>query len=585
MIKILSQIGVLILILQSYLFGQTNNTVLIDDIGNEQIYFKGFTLDEESEIDIESLGTGEDRELRRIHSFQEDRHNMFAYAWILNAKSREMVWRMTVGNTEEKGAWENEKNRLFENSIRLPKGEYELYFSAVDPKYFSSGSGTLDLDQLLKYLFDDEEWRDDHRDDWMVEVSGVDNIISKQAVEKYQKAVKNSAILSLTEVGDSKYVNKGFSLSESAKLRIYALGEGFKGDMFDKCWILDADTREKIWEMNEKESDYAGGAVKNKLVNEVIRFDEGDYLVYYKTDDNHTYEKWNANPPYDPNFWGITIFPAEKNFNKSIVSEYASRKDQEIISLNRLGDDEDVSEGFSISKPTKVRIYAIGEGRDGEMFDYGWIENAHTGRIIWKMNYRDTEQAGGSDKNRLFDGIVKLEKGSYIVHFETDDSHSYEDWNSSKPYDPEGWGIQIFSAGKHDATKIIKKYDPEEDKNIVVKLVRVGDDEHVRKQFSLKKRSKIRIYTLGEGSWDEMYDYSWIEDFETGEIVWEMEYDDTRRAGGDFKNRLFEGVIRLDAGNYVAHYQTDDSHAYKTWNSSPPRDRRSWGITIYLYND
>ena len=81
-----------------------------------------------------------------------------------------------------------------------------------------------------------------------------------------------------------------------------------------------------------------------------------------------------------------------------------------------------------------------------------------------------------------------------------------------------------------------------------------------------------------------MYDYGWIEDFNTGETVWEMKYDDTRRAGGDSKNRLFDGVIRLKAGDYIAHYRTDDSHAYKTWNSSPPRDRKNWGLTIYLYN-
>jgi hypothetical protein len=580
MIKFLLKISVIILFLQSNLLAQ-NSTVLIDDIGHDQIYFKGFTLDEDSDVKIEALGTGEDRELKRFYNFMEDKHNLFAYAWILNARSREMVWRMTVGNTDEKGGL----NRLFKDSIQLPKGEYELYFSAVEPKYFSGRSGAFDLDQIISFLFDDEEWLDDHKDDWMVEVTGVGNIFDEKAVEKYQKAVKNSAIISLTEIENSKYVNKGFSLSKTAKLRIYAIGEGYKNDMYDSCWILDANSRKKIWEMKEQDSEYAGGAIKNRIVNEVKSFDKGDYLVYYKSDDNHSFKKWNANPPYDPGFWGITIFGADKNFDKSIVSEYASKKDQEIVSLNRLGDDADVSEGFTITQPTKVRIYAIGEGRDGDMFDYGWIEDAHSGKRVWKMRYRDTEDAGGSGKNRLYDGILKLDAGSYIVHFETDDSHSYEEWNNDEPYDPKGWGIQVFSTGKNDVTKIIQKYSPEKDENVIVQLIQVGDDEHVRKQFSLKKRSKIRVYALGEGDWDELYDYGWIENFDTGEVVWEMEYDGTRRAGGNSKNRLFDEVIRLEAGNYIAHYQTDDSHAYKTWNTSPPRDRRNWGITIYLYND
>jgi hypothetical protein len=582
MIKFLSKISVLIFLLQTGLISQ-NNSVVINNIEDEQIYLKGFTLDEDKEINIKAVGTGQDKELKRIHNFQEDKHNMYAYAWILDARSRKMVWRMTIGNTEDD--WWNKDNRVFKNKIKLPKGEYELYFSAVEPKYFSFESGYLDLDRIIGSIFDDDEWRAEHKEKWKVEVNGVANTFDEKAVQKYQRALKNSAIISLTEIEDTEYLNKGFSLSKDAKVRVYAIGEGFKKEMFDKGWIIDAETRDKVWEMKEEESEYAGGAIKNRVVDETIKLNKGDYLVYYKTDDNHSYNKWNANPPYDPNFWGITVFPSDENFDKSIVTEYTSAKEQEIVVLNRLGDDVDVSEGFTLTQPTKVRVYAIGEGRDGEMFDYGWIEDAKTGKRVWTMRYKDTEDAGGTAKNRLYDGIIKLDKGSYIVHFETDDSHSYEDWNSDEPYDPEGWGIQVFSTGKNDIKKIVKKYDPQEDENIIVKLIRVGDDEHVRKQFTLKKNSKIRIYALGEGDWDEMYDYGWIENFDTGEIVWEMEYSDTRRAGGDSKNRLYDQVIRLKAGNYIAHYQTDDSHAYRTWNKSAPRDRTNWGITIYLYNE
>lgn len=582
MIKNTSKIFLILILIHSVVLSQTN-TVKIDNIGNKQIYLKGFTLNEDGEISIKAVGNGSDKELKRIHSFQEDRHNMFAYSWILDARSRELVWRLTIGNSEED--WWDKNNRVYDDKIKLSKGEYELYFSAIEPAYFSFESGYLDLDKLLDSIFGEDNGWDDHKEKWTVEVSGVENTFDENAVIKYQKAVKNSAILSLTEIGDSKYIKKGFSLSKDLNVRIYSLGEGFKNEMYDKSWIIDADTRDKVWEMREDESEYAGGAIKNRFVNETIELNKGNYIVYYKTDDNHSYKKWNANPPYDPNFWGITLFGEDKNFDKSVVSDYASSKEQEIVTLNRLGDDADVSEGFSLIKPTKVRIYAIGEGTDGEMYDYGWIEDARTGKRIWKMKYRDTEDAGGDSKNRLVDKIIYLDKGSYIVHFETDDSHSYEDWNSDEPYDPEGWGIQIFGTGKQNISKIVKKYDPDNDNQIIVKLVRVGDDEHVRKQFSLEKNSKIRIYALGEGSWDEMYDYGWIEDFETGEIVWEMEYDDTRRAGGDSKNRLFDGVIRLKAGNYIAHYQTDDSHAYKTWNRSAPRDRKNWGITIYLYNE
>ena len=78
------------------------------------------------------------------------------------------------------------------------------------------------------------------------------------------------------------------------------------------------------------------------------------------------------------------------------------------------------------------------------MHDYGWIENAETGRVVWEMSYRRTDHAGGARKNRLSDEVISLKKGEYIVFYETDDSHSFGDWNASPPYDPQSWGITIY---------------------------------------------------------------------------------------------------------------------------------------------
>ena len=111
--------------------------------------------------------------------------------------------------------------------------------------------------------------------------------------------------------------------------------------------------------------------------------------------------------------------------------------------MTGLGDDADVSKTFTLSQSTPIKITALGEGRSGEMFDYGWIEDAKTGETVWEMTYRKTRDAGGADKNRLAVANITLEKGTYEVFFVTDDSHSFEDFNASPPDDPERWGILI----------------------------------------------------------------------------------------------------------------------------------------------
>jgi hypothetical protein len=559
------------------------HTISISEIHEQGIKIYGFTLNSDRSIAIEAVGAGGDKEIKRTPNFQVDPQNMFAYAWIINARTRELAWRMTIGNT--KSDWWDKYNRKFEGDVALEKGEYELYFSSVQPSYFSPEGGFLSWGKIMDKFFHGGSWWENLAKKWKVQVQGVDEIFEESAVLKYQNAVKNSAILSLTNVGNAENLKSGFSVLRPVRLKIYAQGEGYKDQMYDYAYIQDEKDYNKIWEMRESDTEHAGGAIKNRLVMQDLEFDVGDYMVYYTSDDNHCYDDWNSNPPYDPNFWGITISGADEDFDKNAITEYKGKEGLLVVKLDRLGDYEEVSEGFTLLRPMKLRIYAIGEGSTRKMSDYGWIQDVKTNRIIWSMDYNDTEKAGGAEKNRLYDRVVSFDAGSYEVYFQTDDSHSYRGWNSSSPRNPEDWGIKIYTVGKSDDENYIQKYNPEADRSIIVQLVRIGDSEDVKKQFTLKKPTHVRIYAIGEGDWDEMYDYGWIEDFKTGRTVWEMKFKDTRRAGGAEKNRLFDGTILLEAGTYIARYRTDDSHAYGDWNSDPPRDKTGWGITIYTFSE
>jgi len=78
------------------------------------------------------------------------------------------------------------------------------------------------------------------------------------------------------------------------------------------------------------------------------------------------------------------------------------------VSLTGIGDDEVASEGFVLKQPMDVRVYAVGEGMDGEMYDYGLIIDADTRETVWVMELEETAHAGGADKNRQVDELVSL---------------------------------------------------------------------------------------------------------------------------------------------------------------------------------
>lgn len=560
------------------LFAQEEKLVMrnLDDF---QVQVAGFVLEDDRTVHIHAVGAGGDKETKQIRNYQQDRFNMYAYCWIINSDTREMVWRMTIDNTEQTG--DLRLSREFNGNVHLDKGTYEVYFAAVKPGWHILDGGFFSVSKLLKYIFSDEnEWEDSSRD-WIVEIDRVDEVYQRRDVKKILRAKRRNAVLSLTDTDDDHTAKKGFSLSQSLKVKIYGLGEGYKGKMYDYGWIINADTRETVWKMRENASEYAGGAVKNRLFRDEIELPAGNYLVYFRTDANHSSNAWNANPPYDPYFWGLTLFPAEEDFEPDIIKEYKEKEIKPIISITKVGNDAYIEKVFELKEKASLRVYALGEGMAGDMFDYGWITNDETGETVWKMRYKDTKHAGGAGKNRLVDEIIELPPGRYVVHYQSDDSHCYDDWNMRRPQNPEKWGITIYPASKSARYARVVREPRKDDTQVLARLTRIGDDEHVRKRFTLKKKSRIRIYCIGEGDWDEMYDYGWIENVKTGRRVWKMRYSKTVHAGGAKKNRLADTIITLKPGTYEVHFKSDDSHSYYDWNDDPPRQPKKWGITVY----
>jgi len=552
----------------------------ITSIRTGDIKYEGFKLESGKSIHIEAIGAGFDEMPKKIRNFQVDPSGMFAYGWIINAQTREFVWQMNAGNTDKISR--RGYNRKFDDDIRLPAGEYEAYFTAQKPFNIKYDDGFFSLGRLLDKLLRGEDDYESHEENWELVIEGIDDISSMGLIDKFHQARKAQSVLTITDLHNSDFQQQGFTLTEKGLFNVYAIGEAYEGEEFDYGWIVRADNSKKVWEMIDENSDYAGGAIKNRVWRTELELDPGDYWVYYVTDDSHSPEKWNANPPYDPDFYGITINGVPNRFNPKSIKELIKLKVNPIIQINKVGNDEFIEEGFAIDDELKVRVHALGEGRDGEMFDYGWITNAKTGKKVWEMDYNKTRNGGGGDKNRLVDEIITLPAGSYMVYYMTDGSHAYRSWNTSPPYDPENWGISIYPAdAKYSEKKIRKFTEVEKNANIIAQAVRVRDDQHIRQKFRLDKETKVRIYAIGEGGWDEMYDYGWIENLDEDETVWKMTYDKTHWAGGARKNRKVDITITLEPGSYELNYVTDGSHSFNDWNDNPPEDPINWGITIY----
>jgi hypothetical protein len=282
-------------------------------------------------------------------------------------------------------------------------------------------------------------------------------------------------------------------------------------------------------------------------------------------------------------FYGMEIYLPGGDPQEVARFEAPLRWKRELLSFTQVGDSGHWSQGFKVKRPITLHVYAQGE-RTGEhsFADMGWIVDARTGKRVWTMDGATAQFGGGHGKNRRQVETLRLPEGEYLATYITDDSHSPADWNEAPPCDPLLYGLTLSLPEPADVPHVALA-ELHRPNRVVAELVRVGNDEDRKATFTLKERTPLRIYALGEGTRDEMADFGWIEDAQ-GQKVWLQRYEDTVPAGGASKNRQTDAVVELPKGTYTLRFETDGSHAYGRWNARRPKDEEHYGITVYAGN-
>ena len=554
-------------------FAQADTLVDLKDFYPDEVKLSGFSISNGQEIDIEFTAIMPGKYTGKVS---------FSSAWMLNADTREVVWVSQESKIDDRDGI----RATLKDAIDLEAGTFEVYYSTYPYYYFSDSWFYRSYHGFFSYLFNDDKdylFEDEYAEMYLrIEGSGV--AISEDDLMSRQEKLRSNAFVSFPRLGDEEIYDQVFTVKKPVELNVYAIGEARKDGEYDFGWIVNLKTRERVWQLNYKNSDHAGGARKNRVSQEKLTIEPGTYRIMFVTDDSHSYRRWNMAPPYDPEFWGVTVW-LENESDAQYLTKLDGGDDfgiTPIVEFKKVRDREYLSQGFTLKERMDVQIYALGEGSDGDMYDYGWIVDLANHKTVWKMNYYDTESGGGDEKNRLFDGIITLDPGNYMVHYVTDGSHAYHSWNAGEPFDKKRWGITISVPDNKVKQAVAIEYDESEDESLLVRMTRMGDSDRRRAQFKLEKDQYVNIYAIGEGDHDRMYDYAWIENVNTGKVVWEMTYRKTRKAGGAHKNRMVDDNILLPAGEYYVIYESDGSHSFDDWNARPPHDPVNWGVTITL---
>jgi hypothetical protein len=368
--------------------------VKLDRISEDRVKYAGFTLKKGGDFKIKAVGL--------IARTSDD---FLAYAWLLDSSTRKPIWIMDRQNTERKGS---SGLREADASINLQPGKYELYYYAGN-----SWTGEININgqnvfDFMGNLFSGRLGEDieEHLDDFYVAIVPVREGFKDFSLFTPDGSNPN-ALIQFNKIGDSRYMQQGFTLDRPTTLHVYGLCEyptGYKSPT-DYARIINADTRDKVWEMDRWNTDPAGGGRKNRVADEDVKLDKGSYVLTYVTDDSHSWPEFNVAPPYDPMNWGVELLATSQTDKNAFHLFTPKGKGEALVDLTHAGDNEDLSKAFKIDRDMQVRIVCLGEW-NGEFADYGWVEDAASGKTVWELTYRNSEPAGGADKNRIFDGTV-----------------------------------------------------------------------------------------------------------------------------------------------------------------------------------
>ncbi|WP_194973318.1 sensor histidine kinase [Aquiflexum lacus] len=188
---------------------------------------------------------------------------------------------------------------------------------------------------------------------------------------------------------------------------------------------------------------------------------------------------------------GLAIFnPATETFEE-IVSQYSQtysqeildqirtwlETDREIASIERVGQSEELTQGFEIRERGTYYVVTVGEGDPASMADYGWLQNASGETIIGMETMEDSFWAGGGLKNRLQIAQIELNPGSYSLRYSSDDSHHYDSWNVPEPEFLPLYGIAIFKQEDQIESQSLVVDVNEQKAEIIIQDANISDIE------------------------------------------------------------------------------------------------------------
>ena len=142
--------------------------------------------------------------------------------------------------------------REFTGSMRLPAGSYTAFFASFpDGEYWSDDNAKNPADRKWHWFGDDPV------EQFKLLIRGNGRILSAAETSRLAEANASAIIVALRGKFHEAFEESGFALAKATEIHIAAEGEAREDGEFDFGWIINADTRAKVWRFTWRDSPLA----------------------------------------------------------------------------------------------------------------------------------------------------------------------------------------------------------------------------------------------------------------------------------------------------------------------------------------
>lgn len=252
---------------------QSQTIVDIRDLTPREHRMSAFVLTAPQELTISAVGAEPwpDRLRSRDDQHWEDDEQTTwpAAAWILDARTRDVVWDLRAVDTRR----ESNGLRRFSASVRLPAGTYEAHYASFPAALVFNGDINLNIEEIVRLgrraKYGGPYVEKELYKQFALSIAGQGRSATREDLAAAHAAFKASAIASVVP-DRQESTRKGFEITRPTDVEIYAIGELTPDGESDYGWIMNADTHQRVWAMSYDGTDPAGGAAKNRMAHETV---------------------------------------------------------------------------------------------------------------------------------------------------------------------------------------------------------------------------------------------------------------------------------------------------------------------------